>query len=87
MITKEPTRLKMFQLSKYPKVTDPDRLPWLPSSQEWARFAIFRKLCLLGSGGSRRGRVPSMGGFVKKEAKAQFDHYSHNLTGLEPKGT
>lgn len=42
-MTKDHIKLKTFQLSKYTKVIEPDRLSPLPSLQEWPRFVIFKK--------------------------------------------
>lgn len=71
----------MLQLSKYPKVMEPNRLPQVPSLQEWPRFAFLKKSCLLESGGNRGIKIPSM----DKKPQAQSDHHFHNE--LEPKGT
>lgn len=76
----------MLQLSKYPKVMEPKRLPQVPSLQEWPRFAFLEKSCLLESGGNRGIKIPSMDGFVRK-TQVQSDHHFHNFTELDPKGT
>lgn len=73
----------MLQLSKSPKVMEPNRLPQVPSLQEWPRFAFLKKSCLLEISGNRGIKIPSM----DKKTQAQSDHRFHNFTELEPKGT